>query len=416
MNNETKARVATVVEGWNAILPELESDPNNWKPYVSNLAIVNEAVVILSEWFNRAKAPTGFAPIFHLAKGLLDTSLSAMEVALKGIEGGEYGQLRVFVASINQCLGITHTLIVFSDKYSSSELTNDLSAELQQALALLGTAQQELKNKTDKLNSAEELLSKITAAVEKLDKTSSKGTEILKSLEDLEVGAESSAENIEEHEKIIKEATDRLSTLEKTNKELADKLRADHETLQKLQQTNEAQAKTIHELLPNAAGTGLAYAFGHRKAQLGGTRNMWMTAFILSLLGLCAISFWIISMTPHATETLWLAYLQRLPLVAPLVWLAWFSAIQYGNVIRVQEDYAFKEATSNAFAGYRSHMEHLAQISDDEGKTALNALAIKTIEILAKEPLRIYQHQDHDASPSSKLMSFFEKGKSAKPE
>src|SRR6478609_7987036 len=87
-------------------------------------------------------------------------------------------------------------------------------------------------------------------------------------------------------------------------------------------------------------------------------------------------------------------------------WLGWFSAVQYGNTIRVQEDYAFKEATSNAFAGYRDHMEHLSKIDAGEGAKALELLSVSTIEVLVREPLRIYSKPDRDVSPAQAVLEF----------
>jgi hypothetical protein len=68
-------------------------------------------------------------------------------------------------------------------------------------------------------------------------------------------------------------------------------------------------------------------------------------------------------------------------------------------VLRVKEDYAFKEATAIAFAGCRDHMEHLVKVDEGEGRSAMENLAITTIHNLGTEPLRLLQKQTHDASP-----------------
>ena len=118
---------------------------------------------------------------------------------------------------------------------------------------------------------------------------------------------------------------------------------------------------------------------------------MWMTIFILTVLLLAVFAWQIVHIPQANTEQIWTHVLHRLPLASPFIWLAWFSAIQYGNTLRVQEDYAFKEATSKAFEGYRSHMEHLASVDLKEGNTAMTMLAAKTIEILSHEPLESSQ-------------------------
>ena len=125
--------------------------------------------------------------------------------------------------------------------------------------------------------------------------------------------------------------------------------------------------------------------------------------FFASIVGLAAFAWQIVHIPQANTEQIWTHVLHRLPLASPLIWLGWFSAIQYGNTLRVQEDYAFKEATSKAFEGYRSHMDHLASVDLKEGNTAMTMLAAKTIEILAREPLRIYAKSERDVSPTHAL-------------
>lgn len=111
-----------------------------------------------------------------------------------------------------------------------------------------------------------------------------------------------------------------------------------------------------------------------------------------------------------------MALLNKLPWVGPLIWVGWFSAIQYGNTIRVQEDYEFKEATAKAFIGFRDHMEHLSKINNQEGENAMNQLAIKTIQVLSNEPLRIYKHAESESIPSNKMFGFVNKILSGKAE
>jgi hypothetical protein len=172
--------------------------------------------------------------------------------------------------------------------------------------------------------------------------------------------------------------------------------------VEELNGRNQRQAELIDTLLPKGASAGLAAAFAERRRQLELTKWLWMTLFIVSIACLAWSTTSVLSVLkelPAGSRDVWRELLFRLPFIAPFVWLGWFSAIQYGNTIRVQEDYAFKEATSKAFAGYRDHMEHLAGINTEDGETAMNLLAAKTIEVLAREPLRIYRRSHRDVSP-----------------
>ena len=64
------------------------------------------------------------------------------------------------------------------------------------------------------------------------------------------------------------------------------------------------------------------------------------------------------------------ALLYRLPVVAPVVWLAWFAAKQYGYASRLSEDYAYKAASAMAFEGYKR------ESTDDATKLKLLETAI----------------------------------------
>ena len=66
----------------------------------------------------------------------------------------------------------------------------------------------------------------------------------------------------------------------------------------------------------------------------------------------------------------WEAYavslLKRLPIAAPLIWLAIVAVKQLRRTQRVEEDYGFKEVVSTAFEGFR---RELAAIEDDSPET-----------------------------------------------
>ena len=51
-------------------------------------------------------------------------------------------------------------------------------------------------------------------------------------------------------------------------------------------------------------------------------------------------------------------------------------------------------------------MEHLKGVDGEGGIKALELLATRTIEILAREPLRIYQKPHRDVSPVQELIEW----------
>ena len=233
---------------------------------------------------------------------------------------------------------------------------------------------------------------------------------------------EIATEHIEQSQIIEKQNSEYEALLEEHNNEyektlasstsLATKLTSMSEELPRLQDKCKQQEKTIDSILPRGASAGLAAAFSERGDQLNMTKWIWLAAFALSLIGLAYFARLLISISLPEGITFWEQLVSRLPLAAPLIWLGWFSAIQYGNTIRVQEDYAFKEATSKAFQGYKDHMEHLRNVDIDEAQTALTLLSETTIQVLGREPLRIYGKTEQDASPTHSFAQFFRKRKS----
>jgi hypothetical protein len=93
----------------------------------------------------------------------------------------------------------------------------------------------------------------------------------------------------------------------------------------------------------------------------------------------------------------------NIPLIAPLVWLAWFSALKYSQINKLKEDYAFKTATALALDGYREQ----ADVDDVLDKKLLEI----AITNFGENPLRlITQDTLKEAHP---LASFL--GKDSKP-
>lgn len=482
-----KQQIAEIQTLWTEVYAAMRANPTAWQADLPGFFAeqIDEVVSTITVWLGKVETPNGFKPSFDLAKGLVATSLPQLLSAVKSLQKGEYKYLPTFVSGLNQILSALHSMVVFSSKNDAKNITADLSAQLSEALALLGTAQGELRQKLDLLtassNIAKETETRATAIKELESKTANlletttkdfaklstdtgiqaakliadtntsasalftelkaattKATaEIDLKLTNLATKTETSATGLiegletrtaetvkeigvfrESAEKVAGEITadaaecaelkTEINELLKQNEGLNSTLGLQTLTLTSLQDKSKAQAKIITELLPKGASAGLAAAFEARASKLETTKWIWMAIFILSIVGLVSLTLWhgVPADNLPATD-MWKDFLRRLPFAAPLIWLGWFSAIQYGNTIRVQEDYAFKAATSKAFAGYKDHMEYMATVQLDEANNAMKLLAAKTIEILAHEPLRIYQKPHKDVSPTNSILQFF---------
>jgi uncharacterized membrane protein len=234
----------------------------------------------------------------------------------------------------------------------------------------------------------------------------------MSSLEGQSTTAASQLEAIESASSDIETAKICLSALEKQHEILQSKLQDQSEKLQELISKTSAQQSLIDDLLPRGTSAGLAAAFNQQRTRFGRSQMGWAISFLASVGTLIVFAWHIKAGLPTSSSPdTWAYLLFRIPLASPMIWLGWFSAIQYGNVLRLKEDYAFKEATSMAFAGYRDHMEHLGGIAEADAGTALNKLALVTISILGSDPLRLLQGQASDVSPIEKLTAILKPDK-----
>lgn len=401
---DMKDQVQELKEGWTTVYEAVKATPAASQPYLSGASPeqINEVVQIIVHWLGRAKAPAGFAPAFHVAKGLCGSALNNLLPSLKALQRAEYNHFPNFLAGLNQVLVSLHSMIDFSSKDEGLRTVGDMASELTQGLALVGTAQRELKEKLAQLEKAEEVVQRATTSANIIQGLQPQAEKNLQAIDGIYKDA---TETLTELAKCKDTATEKEKDIKKAleqSNDLQERLSIQAKALEELNTKSHTQQELIAALLPKGASAGLAWAFGSQVGRLERTKLIWMGLFIVSIAGLAVTAY---TLLPDAgSDDLVYLLLRRLPLAAPLIWLGWFSAIQYGNSVRVQEDYAFKEATSKAFAGYKDHMEHMASVELDEAKTAMTMLAEKTIEILAREPLRIFQKAEQDASPARGIL------------
>lgn len=401
---DIRAQAASIAATWKTAYDNVRDTPATWKPYLPNssIVLVDEAVQTLGSWLNRSRAPQGFHPIFHLAKSVAAAQMPTLLSLAQQLAAGQYGQLANFVNSLVNLLSVVHTLAVYADKTRppADSLESSLSSELIEALSLLDTAQQELGRKVRTLEKVDELASAVSDTREAAEAASEEASAAATSAKASRDEVNTILDAVKKFESELRASSKQADTLNEQNGELQQRLAEAIAATEETQRTTQAQQALISSLLPKAASAGLAAAFADRGESLERSKWIWMGVFVITLGALAYFAHDLISITDVNAETFWQTTFLRITLAAPLVWLGWFSAVQYGNIVRVQEDYAFKEATSKAFQGYRDHMEHLMKLDADDGESAMNRLALETIAILAREPLRIYEGTHHDAAPA----------------
>lgn len=161
----------------------------------------------------------------------------------------------------------------------------------------------------------------------------------------------------------------------------------------------------IEGLLPNATSAGLASAFRNQKGRFLKPQRNWLITFVVAIALLLAAGivglpgFWpgTAAGGQESWDSILLHLVTRLPLVAPLVWLAIYAGRHYTLALRVEEEYAFKEAVSTAFEGYKREMAGIS--SSGEGALPIVTLCENVLRALAQRPGRIYEGQHEDITP-----------------
>jgi hypothetical protein len=162
----------------------------------------------------------------------------------------------------------------------------------------------------------------------------------------------------------------------------------------------------IEGLLPNATSAGLASAFRNQKGRFLKPQRNWLITFVVAIALLLAAGlvglpgFWpgTTSVGNESWDSILLHLVTRLPLVVPLVWLAIYAGRHYTLALRVEEEYAFKEAVSTAFEGYKREMAGISS-SGDGALSPIVTLCENVLRALAQRPGRIYEGRHEDITP-----------------
>lgn len=199
----------------------------------------------------------------------------------------------------------------------------------------------------------------------------------------------------------LEESASNITTYEETTKELTSSflnLKGELEknviTQEELFQEFENNRQKVSDILGDSSRAGMAGSFLTRKSELKSSIELWERVFVGSLVCLILMAVFVIS--PSLSEHRWDDLLFKVPLTAPIVWLGWFAAKQYGYNTRLSEDYAYKAASAMAFEGFKR--ESLDESLD------MRARLLKTaIKNFGENPIRIYDGKGNHASPVQEL-------------
>jgi hypothetical protein len=158
-------------------------------------------------------------------------------------------------------------------------------------------------------------------------------------------------------------------------------------------------------LLPGFASASLAHSFNDEKKRFNLPQKRWLKIFIWCIVGLgvVALPSFIVAIIgamygtkPDDWGLIFRSMAMRLPIVIPLVWLAILAGRNYMSAVRLEEDYAYKEALSKAFEGYKREMKDIPLEDVTKNPSPLNTLCVNVLKAIAERPGRIYDGKNND--------------------
>jgi chemotaxis protein histidine kinase CheA len=175
----------------------------------------------------------------------------------------------------------------------------------------------------------------------------------------------------------------------------------------------------VEGLLPGATSAGLASSFNKQRSRFEGPQKQFLRTFVTCIIVLVALALpsffsaigwsWWDHSTDKSWNAAWRSLTLRLPIVLPVVWLAIYAGRNYMMSLRMEEDYAYKEAISTAFEGYKREMEKITA-SDGENPTPLTILCVNILRAISERPGRIYEGKQRDITLAAEAQAIVEKG------
>jgi hypothetical protein len=202
------------------------------------------------------------------------------------------------------------------------------------------------------------------------------------------------------------------------NEEMTSRLESLKKYEQEQQSNNKNLFEQIERLLPGATSAGLAKAYQDMKESFDKPIKNWNQVFIGSILIMFIstfVSFVDIGIIKDNVTTLFLfkqmgdfestlnSLLFKLPLYAPLIWLAVYASKRRSENQRLQQEYAHKEALSKSYVSYKMQIDELKQ----EDKKLLEKLLDSSIDTAAYNASESLDKKHGDSTPAQETIKMF---------
>ncbi len=238
----------------------------------------------------------------------------------------------------------------------------------------------------------------ITAAKSEVDASLSSVRALQTQMAELVAAAGADAASISKFNGEARTTVGRLAESLTTAKEADARVNEYQQQLAGFHSAHGAMVEKLEGLLPHATSTGLASAFHIQKGRFSKPQRNWLLLFVATIAALLVAGLWGLPASNDTWDAILRHFVNRLPIVAPLVWLAIYAGHHYNMALRMEEDYAFKEAVSTAFEGYKREMQGI-QPADGSSVSPLVTLCENVLKALSERPGRIYDGRSGMVTP-----------------
>jgi hypothetical protein len=286
------------------------------------------------------------------------------------------------------------------------------AARLQEIETSKDSAQAALKITDESSKAATQAASSTDAAQKRAEKSSTDAAAFTATISE---NLKATNQHVIEAQALLTQSQTAEAALKKVLEHLAksDEISSGHEQhVENLKLELQSLIERIEGLLPGAASAGLASSFHKQKSRFERPQQLSLWAFVACIVVLVVLAIpsflsavgvsWFSHPSDQTWNGAWRNFILRLPIVLPVVWLAIYAGRNYMLSLRMEEDYAYKEAISSAFEGYKREMEKITAV-DGANPTPLTILCTNILRAISERPGRIYEGKQEDITLLAEL-------------
>lgn len=166
-----------------------------------------------------------------------------------------------------------------------------------------------------------------------------------------------------------------------------------------------ALVQQVEDLIPGATSAGLASAYGEMRASFDKPIQNASRLFYAAIGSIVVVAFitmthkvWIFGIEFSSfgnLSSVAMAFLHKLPLIGPLVWLGFYASKRRSECQRLQQEYAHKEALAKSYESYKRQIIDLG----GERSEMLGALIEKAVDAIVYNASTTLDGRHGDSMP-----------------